>query len=230
MTWCLPSKCLSSSGREEIDILQTMHVTCKIVDDWFGLKFYETKVKMVGNRQHLVISHRFLVFHHQFSSVQFSRSVVSDSLWSHKSQHARPPCPSPTPRVHPNPCPLSRWCHPTISSSVIPFSSHLQSFASSGSFRMNRFSASSGQRTGASALPSVLPMNIWMDWLYLLAVQGTLKSLLQHHSSKASISSVLSFVYSPTLISMHDYWKNHSFTMRSFVGKVMSLLLTCSHG
>ena len=159
MTWCLPSKCLPSSGREEIDILQTMHVACKIVDDWFGLKFYETKVKLVGNRQHLVISHHFLVFHHQFSSVQFSRLVVSDSLQPHEPQHARPPCPSPTPRVHPNPCPLSRWCHPAISSSVIPFSSCPQSFPASGSFQMSQLSTSGGQSIGVWASTSVLPMN-----------------------------------------------------------------------
>ena len=94
----------------------------------------------------------------QFSSVQFSRSVVSDSLRPHEPQHARPPCPSPTPRVYSNSCPLSRQCHPTISSSVIPFSSRLQSFPASGSFQMSQFYASGGQSIGASA--SVLPMNI----------------------------------------------------------------------
>ena len=128
-----------------------------------------------------------------FSSVQFSGSVVSDSLQPHALQHARPPCPSPTPGVHPNPCPLSRWCHPTISFSVVPFSSHLQSFPASGAFQMSLFFSSGGQNIGVSASTSVLPLNTqnWssfrMDWLDLLAVQGTLKSLLQHHSSKASI-------------------------------------------
>ena len=77
----------------------------------------------------------FLFFYlHQFSSVQFSRSVMSNSLWPHEPQHARPPCPSPTPRVHPNSCPLSQWCHPAISSSVVPFSSRPQTFPASGSF------------------------------------------------------------------------------------------------
>ena len=94
----------------------------------------------------------------QFSSVQLSHSVVSDSLRPHESQHARPPCPSPTPGVHPNSCPSSRWCHPTISSSVIPFSC-LQSFPASGSFQMGQFFASGGQSTGVSASASVLPMN-----------------------------------------------------------------------
>ena len=101
-----------------------------------------------------------------FSSVQFSRSVVSDSLWPHESQDARPPCPSPTPRVHPNPCPLSQWCHPTISSSVSPFSSCPQSFPASGSFQMSQLSASSGQNVGVAASASVLPMNI-QDWFPL---------------------------------------------------------------
>ena len=128
---------------------------------------------------------------HEQLSVQFSRSVVSSSLQPHEPQHAKPPCPSPTPGVHPNPCPLSQWCHPTISSSVIPFSSCLQLFPASDSFHMSQLFASGGQSIGVSALASVLPMNTqdWspLDWLDLLAVQRTLKSLLQHHSSKASI-------------------------------------------
>ena len=119
-------------------------------------------------------------------SFQFSCSVMSDSLRPHEPQHARPPCPSPTLGVHPNPCPLSRWCHPTILSSVVPFSSRPQSFPSSGSFPMSQFFTSGGQSIGVSASTSVLPMNR-MGWLDLLAVLGTLKSLLQHHSSKASI-------------------------------------------
>ena len=95
-----------------------------------------------------------------------SRSVISDSLQPHGLQHTRPPCPSPTPGVHPNPCPLSRWCHPTILSHVIPFSSHLQSCPASGSFPMNQFFASGSQSTGASASASVLLMNI-KDWFPL---------------------------------------------------------------
>ena len=97
------------------------------------------------------------------SSVQFSHSVVCDSLRPHGLQHARPPCPSPTPGVHPNPCPLSQWCHPTISSSVIPFSSCPQSFPASGSFPMSQLFESGGQSIGVSALASVLPMNT-QDW------------------------------------------------------------------
>ena len=95
-----------------------------------------------------------------FSSVQFSCSVMSDSLRPHGLQHARPPCPSLTPGVYSNSCPLSWWCHPTTSSSVVPFSSHLQSFPASGSFQMSQFFASGNQNIGVSASASVLPMNI----------------------------------------------------------------------
>ena len=107
-------------------------------------------------------------------SIQFSHSVVSDSLRPHEQQHARPPCPSPTPRVHPNSCPLSWWCHPTTSSSVIPFSSCLQSFPASGSFQMSQLFSSGGQNIGVSASTSVLPVNTqdwfplgWTDWISL---------------------------------------------------------------
>ena len=95
----------------------------------------------------------------KFSSVQLSHSVVSDSLWPHGLQYARPPCPSPTPGVHSNSCPLSRWCHPTISSSVVPFFSCLQSFPASGSFQMSQLFGSGGQSIGVSASTSVLPTN-----------------------------------------------------------------------
>ena len=100
------------------------------------------------------------------SSVQFSYSVVSTYLRPHELQHARLPCPSPTPRAYSNSCPLNQWCHPTISSSVIPFSSCLQSFPASGSFPMSQFFTSGGQSIGASASASVLPMNI-QDWFPL---------------------------------------------------------------
>ena len=160
--------------------------------------------------------------------VHFSRSVVSNSLRPHEPQHARPPCPSPTLEVYPNSCPLSQWCHPTISSSVVPFSSLLQSFPASGPFQMGQLFASGGQSIGVSASTSVPPINTQSNEL---AVQGTLKSLLQHHSSKASI--LWRFLYSPTLTSIHDYWKTIALTRRqqqyittttTFVDKVMSLL------
>ena len=148
-----------------------------------------------------------------FSSV--SRSVMSDSLRPHELQQARPPCPSPTPRVHPNSCPLSRWCHPAISSSVVPFSSCPQFLPASGSFPMSQFFASGGQSIGVSASTSVLPMNtqdwspLWWDCLDLFAVQGIFKSLLQHHSSKASIFRHSAFFI--VQLSHPFYWKNHSF-------------------
>ena len=100
------------------------------------------------------------------SSVQFSHSVMSDSLGLHGLQHARPPCTLPTPRVYSNSCPLNWWCHPTISSSVVPFSSRLQSFPASGSFQMSQLFSSGGQIIGVSASASVLPMNI-QDWFPL---------------------------------------------------------------
>ena len=120
-------------------------------------------------------------------SVQFSRSVASDSLRPHELQHTRPPCPSPTPRVHSNSCPSSWWCHPSISSSVVPFSSCPQSFPTSESFPMSQLFTSEVQRTGASA--AVLPMSIqgWFTLGLTGVLQGALKSLLQHHSLKASI-------------------------------------------
>ena len=99
-----------------------------------------------------------------FNSVQFSHSVASDSLGPHGRQHVRLPSPSPTPRAYSNPCPLSRWCHPTISSSVVPFFSHLQSFPASVSFLVSQFFPSHAQSIGVSASVSVLPMNI-QDWL-----------------------------------------------------------------
>ena len=107
------------------------------------------------------------------SSVQFSCSVVSDSLRPHEQQHARPPCPSPTPGVYPNPCPLSRRCHPTISSSVVPFSSCPQTFPASWSFQMSQLFASGGQSIGVSASTSLLPKNTqdrssgWTGWISL---------------------------------------------------------------
>ena len=126
-------------------------------------------------------------------SVQFSHSVVADFLPLNGLQHSRLPCPSPTPGAYSNSAPSSRWCHPTISSSVVPFSSCLQSFPASGSFSMSQFFTSDGQSIEASASTSVLPMNIqnWfpLGWTGCISLQskGLYKILLQHHSSKASI-------------------------------------------
>ena len=145
---------------------------------------------------------------------QFSCSVVSNSLQPHGLQHTRPPCPSPAHRVYSNSCPLSRWCHPTKSSSVVPFSSHLQYFPASGSFQMNQFFASGSQRIGVSASASVLTMNI-QDWFPLGCTGSPCSPRDSQESSptphfKSINSLALSFLYGPTLTSVHDYWKNHS--------------------
>ena len=146
------------------------------------------------------------------SSVQFNCSVVSDSLRPHGLQHTRLPCPSPTPGACSNSCPLSQWCHPTISSCVIP-SSCLQSFSVSGSFPMSQFFPSGGQRIGVSASASVLPMNIqdwsplgWTGWISLQS-KG-LSRVFSIPQFKNISSSVLSFLYSPTITFLHDYWEN----------------------
>ena len=167
----------------------------------------------------------------QFSSVQFSRSVVSDSLWSHESQHARPPCPSPKLGVQPNSCPSSRWSHPAISSSVVPFSSCPQSLRASESFPVSQLFTWGGQSTGVSALASVLPMNTqdWspLEWTGCISLQSkglTLKSLLQHHSSKASILQRSAFFTSQLSYPNMTTGKTIALTRWTFVGKVMSLL------
>ena len=128
-----------------------------------------------------------------FSSVQFSCSVTFNSLQPHGLQYTRLPCPSPIPGAYSDSCPLSWWCHPTSSSSVIPFSSCLQSFPASGSFPNSLPFASGGQSIRASASATVFPKNIQgrsplgLTWFDLFVVQGTLKSLVQHHNSKASV-------------------------------------------
>ena len=137
----------------------------------------------------------------------FSHSVMSDSLQPHGLQHARPPCPPPSPGVYSNSCLLSQWCHPTILSSVVIFSSCIQSFPASGSFQMSQFSTSGGQSIGVSASASVLPMNI-QDWSPCSPMDSQESSPTPQLKSN---SSMLNFLYSPTLTSIHDYWKNHSF-------------------
>ena len=148
-------------------------------------------------------------------TVQFSRSVVSDSLWPHESQHARPPCPSPIPGVHSDSGPSSQRCHPAISSSVIPFSSCPQSLPASESFLMSQLFAWGGQSTGVSASASVLPMNTqdwspleWTGWISLQSRNSQESSPTPQF--KSINSSALSFLHSPTLTSIHDHWKNHS--------------------
>ena len=139
-----------------------------------------------------------------FSSFQFSRSVMSNSWWPHELQHTRPPCPSPTPRVHLNSCPSSQWCHPAISSSVISFSSCPQSLPASESFPMSQLFAWGGQNTGVPALASVLPVNTqdlspleWNGWISLQ-------------------SKGLSRVFSNTTVQKHQFFSTQFFTAKIF--------------
>ena len=161
------------------------------------------------------------------SSVLFSHPVMSASLRPHGLQHSRPPCPSPTPGVHPNSCLLRWWCHPTTSSSVIPFYSCLQSFPASGSFQMSQFFASGGQSIGVSASASVLPMNIqdwFLRWTGWISLQSKGLSRVQHHSSKPSIPWHSAFFI---VQFSHPYMttgKTIALTRWTFVGKVMPLL------
>ena len=166
----------------------------------------------------------------QFSSVRFSHSVVSDSLQPHGLQDARPSCLSPTSGVYSNSCPLSRWYHPTISSSVIPFSC-LQSFPASGSFQMSQLFASGGQSIGASASTSVLPMNIqgwfplgWTGWISLQS-KGLLRvfsntTVPKHQFFGAQLSFLIVQLSHPYMTT----GKTIALTRQNFVGTVMSLL------
>ena len=154
--------------------------------------------------------------HTQYDSVQFSHSVVSNALQPHEPQHARSPCPSPTVGVYPNSCPLSQWCHPTISSSVIPFSSCPQSLPATRSFQMSHLFASGGQCIVVWASTSVLPNNTqnwsalgWTSWISLQS-KGLSRvfsnTTLQKHQFFCAQLSLWS-----NCESIHDYWKNHSF-------------------
>jgi len=144
----------------------------------------------------------------------FSHSIISNSLRPHGLQHARLPCPSPSPGACSNSCPLSWWCHPTISSSVIPFSC-LQSLPASGSFQMSRFFTSGGQSIGVSASASALPMNIqdWfpLRWTGLLSLQSKGLSRVFSNTTVQKHQFFGAQLYSPALTSIHDHWKNHSF-------------------
>ena len=165
----------------------------------------------------------------------FSHSVMSNSLQPHGLQHARLPCPSLSPGVCSNSCPLSQWCHPTISSSVIPFSSCLQSFPASGSFPMGHSLASGGQSIGASASAPVLPMNIqgWfplgLNGLFFLCLRDSQESS-PAPQFKSINSLTLSLRYDSTLTSIHDYWKTLALTRWTFVCKVMSPLFNMRLG
>ena len=162
---------------------------------------------------------------------QFSCSVVSNSLQPHEPQHTRPPCPSPTPGVHPNPCPPSQWCHPAISFYAIPFSSCPQSFTASGSFQVSQLLASGGQNIGLSASASVLPVNTqdwsplgWTGWISLQSKGLSRSCLLQNHTSKASILWHSAFIIVQLSHPYMTTGKSIALTRWTFVGKVMSLL------
>ena len=188
-------------------IICCFQVTTKIYSD----RIYNFRVQHVPSSEFLMICNSLMVLISGFPlnnrvicmgggciffsspSAQFSSVTrLRLTLRPHELQHTRLPCPSPTPIVHPNPCPLSRWCHPTISSSIVTFSSCLQSFPASGSFQMSQLFASGRQKIGVSASASLLAVNI-QDWFplrwtgWILQSKGLSKSLLQHHGSKASI-------------------------------------------
>ena len=150
----------------------------------------------------------------EFSSIRFSHSVVSDLLWPHGLQHARLPCPSPTPRTCPKSYLLSWWCHPIISCSVFPFSSCLQSFPAVGSFPVSQFFASGGQSIGASALVLLMNIRDWfpLGWTGLVSWQSKgLSRVFSNTTVQKHQFFGTSLLYGPTLTSILDYWKNHSF-------------------
>ena len=177
-----------------------------------------------------------------FSSVQFSRSVVSDPLQSHESQHARPPCPSPTPGVYPNSCPSSRWCHSAISSSVFPFSSCPQSLPASESFPMSKLFAWGGQSIGISASASVLPMNIqdwsplgWIGYIHPnvqelpdLFSSNNLESLNIVHDSRMRACTGFQYKISASRLPFesHTFLKPHLLSQTAYAHHVAPFLLT----
>jgi len=185
-------------------------------------EFYESLRELVSSGPRTLL---------QFSSVQSSRSVVSDFLWPHEPQHARPPCPSPTPGVHPNSCPLSRWCHTTVYlilchpllllPSVFP---SIRIFSNESALRMRwpKYWSFSFNFSPSNEHPGLISFK--MDWLDLFAVQGTLKSLLQHHSSKVSILRLSAFFIVQLSHPYVTIGRTIALTRRTFVDKVMSLL------
>ena len=182
-----------------------------------------------GQIQRQVISVFFICYLQHYGLFSLIQSL--SHVWHFATtwlQHARLHCPPPTPGASSNSCPSSWWCHPTVSSSVVPFSSHLQSFPASESFQISQFFASHGQSIGVSASASVNEysglISFRIDWFDLLVVQGTLKSLLQHHSSKASILQCSAFFIVQLSYLYMTTGKTIALTRRTFVGKGMSLL------
>ena len=207
----------------ENEELKSLLVKVKEESEKAGLKLNIQKTKIIASSP--------------IQSVQFSHSVVSDSLRPHGLQHTRPPCLSPTPGVYSNSCPLSQWYHPTTSSTVIPVSSRLRSFPASGSFPMSQLFTSKNWPKNWSFSFNISPSNehpglisCRMDWLDLLAVQRTLKSLPQHHSSKASILQHSAFF---TVHLSHPYMttgKTIALTRWIFIGKVCLCFWICCLG
>ena len=183
--------------------------------DWQATVHGVAELDMTETTQHacsLLFTDLYLLL---FSSVQFSRSIVSDSLQLHELQHTRPPCPSPAPGVYSNSCPASWWCHPAISSSVVPFSSCPQSLPAAESFLMSQLFTCGGQSIGVSALASVLQRTPRTDLLQNGLVGSPCSPKDSQESSptpqfKSINSSALSFLHSPTLTSIHGHWKNNS--------------------
>ena len=197
---------------------------------WYGLPFHfqgDLPNPGIEHGSHAIATDSLPLSHQgspswcpQLSLVHFSPSVMFDSLWPHGLHHARLSCPSLTPRAYSNSYPLSQWCYLTILSSVVPFSSSLQSFPASGSFPVSQFFASGGQNTGISDSVWVLQMNIqdwfpvgWTGWISLQS-KGLSRvfsnTTVQKHQFFGA-HQLFGFLYSPTLTSIHDYWKNHSF-------------------
>ena len=208
-------------------LLTCVHIrSLNMVTEWKSLPYSKFHMTRISTEQ---------VFSSvQFSSVQFSRSVVSDSFWPHESQHARPPCLSPTPRVHPNSCPLNPWCHPAISSSVVPFSSCPQSLRASESFPMSQLFSWGGQSTGVSALASFLSKKSqgwspseWTGWISL-GDKAYISWLLW--SLKTTFTICLTHVWNtmlrvlPTYIIYNPY-KNPIFKMPKLKDLRMKLLV-----
>ena len=196
-----------------------------IHDCWKSHSFDYTFVCKVMSLLFNMLSRFVTAFLPRNSSVQFSHWVMSDSFGPHGLQHTRPPCPSPTPRVYTSSCHLSWWCHPAILSSIVPIFSHPQSFPTlnlfqhQGLFKWDSSSHQVAKVLGVSASTSVLPMNIqdwsslgWTGWISLHSkgFSRVFSNTTIHHNSKSINSSVLSFLYNPTLTSIHGYWKNHN--------------------
>ena len=207
------------------ELLVIIDFACKCVYIQHTSRKLITKFHCFLSSWNILISVRRSLY--LFNSFQFSHSVVSDYLRPHELQHVRPPCPSPTPRIHPNPCPSSQWCHPAISSSVVPFSSFPQSLPASQSFptlcmRWPKYWSFSFSVIPSKEYPGLISFR--MDWLDLLAFQGTFESLLQHHSPKASILQRSAFFTVQLSYPYMTTGKTIALTRQTFVGKVMSLL------